>query len=67
MPRYHFHLVDGQQLTDIRGVDLPGHGAARKYAEQLAGSFGSRYRAVRVIAADGAELFRVNISDRKDD
>ena len=30
MPRYYFHLTDGDQiLTNHKGVDLPGNAAAR--------------------------------------
>lgn len=67
MPRYHFHLVDGHQLTDIKGVELSDDIAARKHAEQMADSFGQPYRAIRVVGSDGGEIFRVNMSDRKGD
>ena len=37
MPRYHFHLTDGKQvLTNHKGIDLPGHAAARDDASALA-------------------------------
>lgn len=65
MPRYHFHLVDGRQLTDIKGIELSGESAARIHAEQLADSFGDPFRCVRVVSNEGKELFRVKVPDQK--
>ena len=37
MPRYYFHLTDGQQvLNNHKGIDLPGNAAARNDAMALA-------------------------------
>jgi len=37
MPRYYFHLTDGNQVLDNhRGVDLAGNAAARENAFALA-------------------------------
>jgi len=65
MPRYHFHIVDGHQLSDVKGIELPSEEAARQHAQELAESFTRPYRAVRVVTHDGNELFRVDVPDRK--
>lgn len=37
MPRYHFHLTNGQEILDNpKGLDLPGNAAAREEAVVLA-------------------------------
>lgn len=37
MPRYYFHLTNGQQvLNNHKGIDLPGNAAARTDAVALA-------------------------------
>jgi hypothetical protein len=37
MPRYFFHLTDGEQVLDNhKGIDLPGNAAARDDAVVLA-------------------------------
>jgi hypothetical protein len=37
MPRYYFHLTDGEQVLDNhQGIDLPGNAAARTDAVALA-------------------------------
>jgi hypothetical protein len=35
MPRYFFHLEDGQRVEDKRGHLLPDDGAARREAERI--------------------------------
>jgi hypothetical protein len=64
MPRYHFHLVDGAQLSDVKGITLSDDAEARRYAEQMARSWGEPYRAIRVVS-EGNELFRVQLPDEK--
>ena len=37
MPRYYFHLTNGKEvLNNHKGIDLPGHAAARTDALALA-------------------------------
>jgi hypothetical protein len=36
MPRYFFHLEDGELIADKRGHDLPDDNAARREAEGIA-------------------------------
>ena len=36
MPRYFFHLEDGERIADKRGHDLPDDNAARREAEGIA-------------------------------
>ncbi|MBV8244103.1 MAG: hypothetical protein JOZ35_20560 [Hyphomicrobiales bacterium] len=37
MPRYHFHITNGQEsLDNPKGMDLPGNAAARQEAVVLA-------------------------------
>ena len=40
MPRYHFHLRNGVNLMDPRGVELPDDEAARQHGAQLAAHIG---------------------------
>lgn len=37
MPRFHFHVQDGQYFPDIDGTDLEDVSAARREAVRLAG------------------------------
>ena len=67
MPRYHFHLLDGQQLSDVKGIELPSHSAARAHAGQLAKAFHEPFRAIRVTSESGEELFRVNVDEDSKD
>lgn len=38
MPRYFFHVQDGQDFPDLEGTELPDLAAARAQAVQFAGS-----------------------------
>ena len=38
MRRYHFHIMDGQNFFDSKGVELADDKAARKHAEAMAAS-----------------------------
>ena len=68
MPRYHFHLVDGYQISDVKGMELANDDAARRHAEDLARSaFGEHHRAIRVMRDDGHELFRVDLTGQPGD
>jgi hypothetical protein len=37
MPRYFFHVIDGLEIRDDQGVDLPHMNAVRAYAMQASG------------------------------
>ena len=69
MPRYHFHLVDGTEVFDSRGVLLPNDAAAHAYAESLAAEFAGsdtmlKIRGVRVTNEAGELLFRLPVDRR---
>jgi hypothetical protein len=38
MPRYYFHVIDGREIIDHEGIELPGLGEARVEAIQTAGA-----------------------------
>lgn len=38
MPRYFFHVEDGQVFSDLQGTELPDLGAARREAVRFAGA-----------------------------
>jgi hypothetical protein len=38
MPRYHFHVVDGRDYTDLQGTELPDLDAARAEALRFTGA-----------------------------
>ncbi|WP_426954239.1 DUF6894 family protein [Muricoccus radiodurans] len=38
MPRYFFHVIDGQSFLDQEGTELPDRGSARNEAVRLAGA-----------------------------
>lgn len=38
MPRYYFHVEDGQSYTDLQGTELDDLQAARREAVRFAGS-----------------------------
>ena len=40
MPRYHFHLRDGKNFMDPKGVDLPNDEAAKYHGAQMAAQIG---------------------------
>ena len=65
MPRYHFHVVDGDEVFDSLGAELPDEVAARRRAVELAKTFANtsnmRIKAVRVTNSDGDILFRVPV------
>lgn len=71
MPRYHFHIKGGVTLADRRGMDLPSHQEARKYAEAMTQTVSrSRWRQfdkrlVVVTDTDGKELFSVRVPARE--
>jgi len=70
MPRFHFHLTDGQSHRDDEGADLPDPEAARAYAlrylcDVLEGSQTSVWESggVRLDVADesGLTLFELYV------
>jgi hypothetical protein len=73
MPRYHFHLVDGDVTLDLRVVDLAGERAILDFAEQLAGGLldgtNRAYAAnpdaweIRVTDNTGVEVFALPLSE----
>jgi hypothetical protein len=55
MPRYFFHLEDGERIADKRGLDLPDDNAALREAEGIAAALRrARRRVWRVIATNEA-------------
>jgi hypothetical protein len=45
MPRYYFHLTDGErELDDPEGLELPGAAAAREEAALVAGDLTERLK-----------------------
>lgn len=38
MPRYHFHVIDGEDFIDRKGTELAGPGEAKTHALQYAGA-----------------------------
>ena len=44
MPRYFFHLEDGERIADKRGHDLPDDIAARREGERIAVALRRRRR-----------------------
>ena len=74
MPRYHFHIVDGRELSDPKGTELANDAAAEAHALELASFFsrleeqtGERYEQVKVVSDSGDELFRLNVPNAPTD
>ncbi len=76
MPRYHFHLWDGQRIVDPTGTELCDAAAAELHACKLAenlrtikrdlhGREWSRWM-VRVTDDRGHEVFRVAVGEHPD-
>jgi hypothetical protein len=65
MPRYHFHIVDGDEVFDSLGAVLPDNTAAQRRAIELATDLANKasvqVKAVRVTSSEGDILFRVPI------
>lgn len=67
MPRYHFHLINGTEVFDSRGVLLPNEAAAHAYAERLRAEFAGsdtilKIRGVKVTDETGKVLFRLRVN-----
>ena len=71
MPRYFFHVHDGQDLPDREGVELPGPVEAREQAIATAGEMIRQSGAVlsdgsvwtmRVVEENGREVFTLRFS-----
>ncbi len=64
MSVYRFHIVDGREIQDSRGLDLPTDDAARRYGQQLANGLrpvwlavdGEKQTFVRVIDESGKTI-----------
>lgn len=69
MPRYYFHLTDGESiLDDPDGLELPGDAAAREEAVLVAGDVKTRFRPrdwtawfVRIVDEEGRQIDRVPV------
>jgi len=67
MPRYHFHIVDGAQVFESKGLMLRDNEAARRRALELATNLEkskfphASFKAIRVTNDAGAILFRVPV------
>lgn len=65
MQRYHFHVVDGDEVFDSLGDMLPNDVAAQRRAVELATDLAkkasARIKAVRVTNSEGDILFRVPV------
>lgn len=68
MPRYHFDLVDTEEVTDVAGAILDDDHHALKVAQSLATDvraarpdFIGRGCEIVVRTEDGSEIFRVSI------
>jgi len=77
MPRYYFHITNRQErLDNPKGMDLPGHAAAREEAVVLAGQLrhgkampGRSWQGwfVTVVDQHGHEVDSVPIADMPDE
>jgi hypothetical protein len=77
MPRYYFHITNGQErLDNPKGMDLPGNAAARQEAVVLAGELrhgnvmpGRSWQGwfVTVVDQHGHEVDSVPIADMPDE
>src|SRR5262245_7169938 len=77
MPRYYFHITDGQEsLKNPKGMDLPGNAAAREEAVVLANELkhgkvmpGRNWRGwfVSVVDQHGHQVESVPIADMPDE
>jgi hypothetical protein len=69
MPIYHFHIVDGREVQDPRGLDLPTDDAARRYGQQLANGLrpvwlavgGEKRTFVRVVNESGITVAKCRV------
>jgi hypothetical protein len=58
MSTYHFHIVDGREIQDPRGLDLPTDDAAQRYGQQLANGLRPVW-----LAVDGEKRTFVQVVD----
>ncbi len=67
MRRYHFHVVDGLELFDSKGLVLADDRAARTHAEGMAASLQTSsamdrgIKAIRVVDEEGKEVARIRV------
>jgi hypothetical protein len=67
MPRFHFSLVDGLEVTDTEGKVLPDQKSARKEAEALLEEFKWRWRSVRIRDATGNVVETVSVEEDEEE
>ena len=53
MSIYRFHIVEGREVQDPRGLDLPTDDAARRYGEQLANGLRPVWLGLRLRGSSG--------------
>jgi len=65
--RYHFHIIDGVNLRDYRGILLADETQAREHAHEMlayvakAKRLDKQPKFIEVTDEDGAEVFRVSV------
>jgi hypothetical protein len=67
MPRFYFHLCDGDSYEDTSGVELTDIAAAkecaRKFAREMQRGRPNEKRDIRVEDNHGKEIFRIPLSE----
>ena len=66
MPRFHFHLIDGERMLDSVGRQLPSQDEARKEAKRMAkchAALRERWHYVEVTDEAGERILRVPLKD----
>jgi hypothetical protein len=69
MSVYHFNIVDGREVEDRHGLELPTDDAARRYGQQLANGLrpvwlatdGERRTFVQVVDQNGRTIARCKV------
>jgi hypothetical protein len=69
MPRYFFHVIDGQKFVDPTGIDFDSDATARAlakaYAKTISPFHRDREKVVKVTDAQGAEVICVPLHGQK--
>jgi hypothetical protein len=63
MPRYHFSLMNGQEVLDTSGKELPDKESAQKEARSMLEGFKHHFGAVRIRDAAGRTVDVVRADD----
>jgi hypothetical protein len=63
MPRYHFSLMNGQEILDPNGKELPDKESAQKEARSMLEGFKHHFGAVRIRDAAGRTVDVVRADD----